>query len=349
MLESASVSTAQGMFRALGLCAIASTILYITLAAAQKYGQTQFYDIYEHLLVLLYCLSSYASLRLFLKRRTSLVLRDYLLVMVQAGLVNSLFTSIVWISLRWLTATYLGQPAGLPGLKPLLMNVGYVFFSVYVVVAGAYLSYYYLRQASRAEVERSREEQAAADARMKLLMQQFTPHFLFNNLNVLSALIASDPDQAGQFVTRLARLYRFQTQHKDKANVSLTEELEFVRDYVDLMNVRFSGAYQLKFHITEHGDEARRVLPGAVQTLVENAIKHNQASPETPLDIDIYLRGDSLTVHNPIRARRRPVPSTHTGLMNLRQRYRSHAGRDVVVEQSANYFSVTLPLLESHA
>ncbi|MBI2380340.1 MAG: histidine kinase [Gammaproteobacteria bacterium] len=324
-----------------------SSLLYISLAAAQRYGQTNFYNPLEHLLVFLYCLSSYLCLVACMRSRQMLSVRDYLAVTLWAGLLNSMLTTALWLGIRLVVVLESGKDEWLPSIASVLVNTGYTLCSVYLVVAGVYLSFHYLYQANQAELDRRLAERASADARLKLLVQQFTPHFLFNNLNVLAALISIDPARATDFVTKLARLYRFQIQHKDKASVPLSDELEFTQDYMDLMNMRFDDAYRLRITLDEMARSAWRILPGALQSLVENAVKHNVASHDEPLDIQIFCCPGSITVHNALRRRRQYLPSTRTGLDNIRQRYRSLGLGEIDVQLSEQFFSVTIPLMES--
>ena len=123
------------------------------------------------------------------------------------------------------------------------------------------------------ELERERHRKAAVEARLASLESRLHPHFLFNTLNTISALIHDDPDAAERTVERLAALLRAALDVTGRATVPLSEELAIVRDYLDIEKTRFGDRLR---YAMEVGDEASAwpVPPLAVQTLVENSVKH---------------------------------------------------------------------------
>ncbi|WP_263784719.1 sensor histidine kinase [Salinibacter grassmerensis] len=139
-----------------------------------------------------------------------------------------------------------------------------------------YFGVHYFWNYRRAEVDKWKLEAQAETARLKALKLQLNPHFFFNSLNSVRALIAEDPDRAQRMVTRLARLLRSTLQADDMKTVSLEEELSTVRTYLALEKVRFEDRLR---HRIEVDDEARShpVPFMLVQTLVENGIKHGVA------------------------------------------------------------------------
>lgn len=139
-----------------------------------------------------------------------------------------------------------------------------------------YFGVHYFWGYRQAEVDKWKLEAQAETARLKALKLQLNPHFFFNSLNSVRALIAEDPDRAQRMVTRLARLLRSTLQADDMKTVSLDEELDTVRTYLELEKVRFEDRLQ---HRIEVDDEARShpVPFMLVQTLVENGIKHGVA------------------------------------------------------------------------
>ncbi|WP_103019660.1 sensor histidine kinase [Salinibacter altiplanensis] len=139
-----------------------------------------------------------------------------------------------------------------------------------------YFGVHYFWSYRKAEVDKWKLEAQAETARLKALKLQLNPHFFFNSLNSVRALIAEDPDRAQRMVTRLARLLRGTLQADDMKTVSLEEELSTVRTYLELEKVRFEDRLR---HQIEVDDEARShpVPFMLVQTLVENGIKHGVA------------------------------------------------------------------------
>lgn len=188
--------------------------------------------------------------------------------------------------------------------------------------------------------------QARTQAQLDALAQQLDPHFLFNSLNTLAALIEPANDAAQHYVEGLADVYRYVLLSRERPTVPLAEELAFVRTYVALQQVRFRDNVQVRYEVAEAA-LARRVAPLSVQLLVENALKHNEASRARPLHLRLVAQADSLRVENTWQPRAAGLaPGTGTGLANVRQRYALlGAGQPVAVAQAGGIFAVTLPLL----
>ncbi|GAA4015196.1 hypothetical protein GCM10022408_30670 [Hymenobacter fastidiosus] len=189
-------------------------------------------------------------------------------------------------------------------------------------------------------------QKAHAESELRNLRAQVDPHFLFNNLNVLRGLIQYDPVVADEYLTHFAALYRYLLRHKDDDFVSLADELGFADEYVYLLRHRFGAAYGFRQQLPAHAGLSRLlVVPGTVQLLLENAIKHNVGNEDDPLIITIEATETSLTVRHPRRPKLTPVDSTGTGLANLRERYQLLAGQTIAVDDTGPEFKVTVPVL----
>ena len=189
-------------------------------------------------------------------------------------------------------------------------------------------------------------QKAQAESTLRNLKAQLDPHFLFNNLNVLRGLIQEDPAAANEFVTRLAALYRFLIRHQHEDVVPLAEELQFADEYVFLLRHRFGAAYEFQQQLPPTAEVAELLLvPGTVQLLLENAVKHNAGDEDAPLLISLEATATALTVHHARRPKRTTVESAGTGLANLRERYRLLFQQEIRVEALADTFTVTIPLL----
>ncbi|UOQ53324.1 sensor histidine kinase [Hymenobacter cellulosivorans] len=189
-------------------------------------------------------------------------------------------------------------------------------------------------------------QKAHAESELRNLKAQIDPHFLFNNLNVLRGLIQHDPVAADEYLTHFAELYRYLIRHKDEDFVSLTDELRFADEYVYLLRHRFGTAYCFRQQLPEPAALGQLlVVPGTLQLLLENAIKHNAGDDEDPLIITIEASETHLTVRHPRRPKRTAVDSTGTGLANLRERYLLLTGQAITVQGAGPEFVVTVPLL----
>ena len=193
------------------------------------------------------------------------------------------------------------------------------------------------------EVEKLEREKLKAD--YKVLQNQVNPHFLFNSLNVLISEIKHDPDTAETFARKLSTVYRYVLQSKNHELVSLSKELDFIRSFIYLHQVRVGDA--LKVSIDINNDSLQRHLPPlTLQVLVENAIKHNVMNEENPLHIDITTpETHTLMVKNNLNPKQ-SFDSTHTGLSNIKARYELLKEDGIKIEKSATEFIVIIPLLD---
>ena len=199
----------------------------------------------------------------------------------------------------------------------------------------------YRQKWSEAEELRRSSQQA----QLQLIRSQVNPHFLFNNLNVLSGMVIKDNPEANHFIEEFSKVYRYILNNQQKELVELRAELDFVQPYLFLLGKRFEEGLEVNIRIA---DEYKNwhVVPAALQMLIENAIKHNVVSRQKPLHIDIHTNGNqTLVIKNNLQPRLLKEPSTRTGLQNIRKRYELISGKDVMVKEAEGYFEVSLPLL----
>jgi len=178
------------------------------------------------------------------------------------------------------------------------------------------------------------------------LKSQIEPHFLFNSLSVLSSLIHTDVDLADRFILHLSKMLRYVIEKNEFMLVSLNEEIAFVEDYLFLIHTRFEDEIEYDIRIDRKATGSWRIPPTAVETLVENAVKHNKFTEKQPLKIDIFVEGESLIVKNNLYPRSEKVNSTGQGLENLKARYSHFTEKSVKIEKTEKEFVVTLPLLK---
>lgn len=126
--------------------------------------------------------------------------------------------------------------------------------------------------------------------------------------------------------------------------VTLNEEMEFVRSYIYLLQMRYEDNLHFDINIT-HEALIRRIPPMAVQMLVENAVKHNEISSRNPLTVYIKADADQLCISNHLQPKLSDTTGTCIGLANLSKRYRLLVNKEITIEETENEFKVTLPLI----
>ncbi|PBQ32425.1 hypothetical protein CNR22_11805 [Sphingobacteriaceae bacterium] len=197
---------------------------------------------------------------------------------------------------------------------------------------------------SLVEVEKYKTE--SLQAQLQNLKDQINPHFMFNNLSVLSSLVYKDQDKAVDFINQLAKVYRYVLDSRNSELVTLKEELTFTESYTYLLQIRFDKNLIFNVNLSEEFENLL-LPPMALQMLIENAIKHNEVSSEFPLTIYIKINHGKLEVSNTLLLRGTPEVSCKTGLKNIKERYKFFSEEQVEIEETKNTFTVRLPLLKS--
>lgn len=136
-----------------------------------------------------------------------------------------------------------------------------------------YLFYSYMQERKNDAVEKVQMKASIESSEAKILRAQINPHFMFNALNSIRALIFEDPDKAQNGITQLSNILRSSLVADRKTTISLGEELKTVEDYLSLEKVRYEERLQIQWQI-DPNSKSIQVPPMMLQTLVENAIKH---------------------------------------------------------------------------
>lgn len=216
-------------------------------------------------------------------------------------------------------------------------------FSTLLVVA-IYESIYFMNELRKSVEEKEMLKRESLRAQLEALKTQVNPHFLFNNLNTLSAVIPDNPGQAIDFVQQLSRVYRHILEVKNEQSILLKEELEVLQAYAFLLKTRFGDNLDISIRVAEEKLQ-QKIVPLSLQILMENAIKHNIVSSARPLRIDVFTRDGRLIVSNNLQKKNQSYESTGIGLENIRNRYLLLDGRPIEVEEGPACFTVSIPLI----
>jgi len=220
----------------------------------------------------------------------------------------------------------------------------FVFIFVITALLGKVLELINVQQIMQLENELLRSENL--QNRYDVLMNQINPHFFFNSLNSLSSLVRDGrSDNALKYIDELSNTFRYTIQSSGKELVTVAEELESLKAYSYLQQIRFEDKLFIEINVDEKANNM--LLPVlSLQPLIENVVKHNIISTDSPLTITITGNAEGITVLNPVRPRQNQKEKSGTGLKNLSTRYKLLTGRDLVIENGNTIFSVTVPLVK---
>ncbi len=198
------------------------------------------------------------------------------------------------------------------------------------------------------QLEAERQAKENILSQYQTLKSQVNPHFLFNSFNALYALVERDPKTAKQFIVKLSKVYRYALEYTDEMTIRLENELRFIRDYVFLQKIRFGENLIILNKIPK---EKRNtfVPPSTLQLLIENAIKHNIVSKESPLTIELYVEKSFLVVKNNFQLRQDNVVSTGIGQQNLIARYSYITNKQPVFGARNGFYYAKVPLIMNNS
>lgn len=198
------------------------------------------------------------------------------------------------------------------------------------------------RSQKRKEQENEQLKLAYYNAEIKNLRAQINPHFLFNALSSLSALVRENPDRAQNYITHLSKVFRYSLSNHHKQLIGLDKELELLDSNIQLLKMRFEDALQIHIEVSKtHGIQLPHM---SLQPLLENAVKHNFVSKKSPLRIDVFQENGTLHFKNTLNEADYKEPSTGIGLLNLNERYNILMGKSIEIVKTETHFTVKLPL-----
>jgi hypothetical protein len=191
-------------------------------------------------------------------------------------------------------------------------------------------------------VENQRLSMQGLQDRYNALKNQVDPHFLFNSLNTLNGLIGYDDEKAHEYISRLSSIFRYTMQHKQVQQ--LREELDFAEAYIYLMKIRYHESLRITYRMDEKYLDYY-ILPFALQSLLENVVKHNVISNKYPLSVTVETTADeTVCVTNSLRPKENGN-SSGIGLSNLEERYRLIFDKKIRISRDAHHFRVEIPLI----
>ncbi len=215
-----------------------------------------------------------------------------------------------------------------------------------IMIIAIYESIYFMNELKKSVEEKETLKRESLKAQLDALKTQVNPHFLFNNLNTLSAIIPDTPKQAIEFVQHMSKVYRHILEVQDEKTIPLKDELDVLKAYGFLLKTRFGDNLDIEMDVPADKLQ-QRIAPLSLQLLMENAIKHNIVSSAKPLRIKVFTKNGHLVISNNLQVKNQLIESTGIGLENIRNRYKLLSDDEVKVDESGESFTVSIPLILS--
>jgi sensor histidine kinase YesM len=215
--------------------------------------------------------------------------------------------------------------------------------SVFIVLSILSYQFFYFHKTYSKEQLALKSALSKQMEQYESLRRQLSPHFLFNNINVLTALIEEDPKRAVHFSESLGNIYRHFLRQEDEDVVTLQKALTFSKNYLELLKYRFEDAFQ--YVLPKEVPLNQYIIPLALQQVIENTIKHNELSKEKPLQVIIEIHKEYISIQNTKQPKHTTEKTKGIGIENIQKRYAFLTEKEVIIEETETNFTIKLPIL----
>lgn len=259
-------------------------------------------------------------------------------------LVASMATAIITTTIVLVISMLIHDHGFMETIIPLKLNLIYAWLANLLFHLLNAIVFYFAEYKTKL-LEAESLKRLSSQAELQIVKNQINPHFLFNNLNVLSSLILQNNTDANKFIEEFSKVYRYILKNHEKELVALETELHYIDPYIFLLKQRFTEGLQVKLDIPGNYRHLL-IIPVALQILIENAIKHNVVSRQKPLYINVHVNGNNtIVVTNNLQTKLTIERSSGIGLRNIIKRYSLVSDRQVSISNENNAFTVVLPLI----
>ena len=333
-----SASTLNNILSIVLIIVLINTVQIYTLYQTRKFGDINFFDFQDHLFGILTCcisfISTYYSWQFISKRYKQKTIKIGLSFLF-ALLIFSVLSSVFFGFYRYI---FYGFGTSL------WMMVGNIVFGVtmsHLYISGYTIAYLHFKNSKEMALDIERLEKEKEIFKSKMLQKNLEPHFLFNNLSVLSSLSRKNQEEMETFIDDFSDVYRYFLKHSEQEIVPLNEELHFIKGYTNLIEKRFNKAYKI---VNTIKDKTGFILPCTLQLGIENALKHNTGSEENPLIIELYRIENTLFIKNKLQLVAN-ASSSNIGNQYLKKHYKLLFNLDIVFTKTATEYCVEIPLI----
>lgn len=301
-------------------------------------GDIDFYSYFDHFSLLIFAIVSLISVLVSWKLinkidNTNTILKFVKVYILSFFIFNSLgliIDFVLWIAFSSQEYDFIVRFLN-------MLSVAFALVDIFALTS----AFLYFRQSQKIALELEQTEKEKATLQSQMLQKNLEPHFLFNNLSVLSGLARKKPEQIEGFVDDFSDVYRYYLKHGKKQLVELKDELSFLKNYMNLMEKRFGNAYQIENSIENTNGF---IIPCSLQLCIENAIKHNKASEKNPLLISLSRKEDTIAIKNKLNKVDFTL-GTGTGNDYLKRQYQINFNKDVIFTETDTEFIAEIPLI----
>lgn len=299
-----------------------------------------FYDYFDHLSVFIFSVVTVISVLISWKVINKIETTSTILKFVKVYVLSFFIFTFIGIIIDYTVLHVLlsNKPEyDIIGRIINTLSVAFILVDIFALTS----AFLYFRQSQKTTLELEQTEKEKVVLQSQMLQKNLEPHFLFNNLSVLSGLARKKPEQIEDFIDDFSDVYRYYLKHGKKQLVELKEELSFLTSYMNLMEKRFGNTYQIENSIE---NTSGFVVPCSLQLCVENAIKHNKGSEDNPLLISLSLKKGTIVIKNKLNKVDFTL-GTGTGNDYLKRQYQLNFNKDVIFTETNNEFIVEIPLI----
>jgi LytS/YehU family sensor histidine kinase len=221
-----------------------------------------------------------------------------------------------------------------------------VLFTPFYLYIIALTHLYFLKLLSRAENEQLKQQTLESQLNYQQLKNQISPHFLFNNINVLTSLIEENSTKAVRFSENLSDIYRYFLEQEKQDVVLVKDEIKFAKSYLELLKNRFEIGLNFTISIDEKVGE-KHIVSTILQQVLENVVKHNTINDINIVDVIITSEENYLIIENNKNLKLKTISESKKGIENIQKRIAFFTDEKVIIEDSETRFMIKLPILET--
>lgn len=227
--------------------------------------------------------------------------------------------------------------------RNLMLSV--VLFGVYYLFIISLVHLYFFKLVSKAERQQLKQQSLESQLNYQQLKNQISPHFLFNNINVLTSLIEENPKKAVSFSENLSHIYRYFLEQEKQDVVLVKEEINFAKSYLNLLKDRFEIGLNYTISIDEKVKE-KYIVSTILQQVLENVVKHNIIDKDNIIAVQITSKENYLVIKNNKNPKIIATSESKKGIENIQKRVAFFTDEKVNIINTDKNFTIELPILE---